>query len=142
MLKGNAVIKIIITWTINFDHCQYDFVFFKLMSLNCIQKIKNFTCIIRFNSFFFIISCFIASELYLLLFLISTPDVDLCDSSPCKNNGTCIELINRFQCQCPVEFNGTTCSTGIKWISSKIWWPFILCNKNLMINGGIRNSSF
>lgn len=122
LLKGNAVIK-----NNNHRYCQCSSINEKKMILYTLNlchwsalKRLQFLLVFYVLIHFFIISCFIATELYLLLFLISTIDVDLCASSPCKNNGTCVDLTNRFQCQCPLEFNGTTCSTGIKLLLSKI----------------------
>ena len=36
-------------------------------------------------------------------------EIDECVSSPCENNGTCEDLVNRFRCSCPVNYYGTTC---------------------------------
>jgi hypothetical protein len=35
-------------------------------------------------------------------------DIDECADSPCLNNGTCLNQLNAFQCQCPNGFSGTT----------------------------------
>lgn len=35
-----------------------------------------------------------------------------CSSKPCQNNGTCIDLINRFECQCVPGYTGTQCEVG------------------------------
>lgn len=37
-------------------------------------------------------------------------DVDECAMHPCLNNGTCIDLINDYQCHCINGFNGTNCT--------------------------------
>lgn len=39
-------------------------------------------------------------------------DVDECVSQPCQNNGSCIDLINGYQCNCTNMFNGMTCTDG------------------------------
>lgn len=39
-------------------------------------------------------------------------DIDECASQPCQNNGTCIDLINGYQCNYTDGFNGTTCTDG------------------------------
>ncbi|XP_020628450.1 ryncolin-2-like [Orbicella faveolata] len=41
-------------------------------------------------------------------------DIDDCASHPCKNNGTCTDRVNGFNCSCAPGFNGTQCeiSTG------------------------------
>jgi hypothetical protein len=35
-------------------------------------------------------------------------DIDECADSPCLNNGTCLNQLNAFQCQCPNGFLGTS----------------------------------
>uniref|UniRef100_A0A914W2T8 EGF-like domain-containing protein n=1 Tax=Plectus sambesii TaxID=2011161 RepID=A0A914W2T8_9BILA len=39
-------------------------------------------------------------------------DIDACSSSPCENNGTCIDLENSFHCMCMVGFIGQRCNVG------------------------------
>ena len=39
-------------------------------------------------------------------------DIDECSSQPCQNNGTCINEINRYKCNCPNGFTGTQCKQG------------------------------
>lgn len=41
-----------------------------------------------------------------------SPDVDECQSEPCKNGGTCRDLPGSFACYCPEGFVGTQCETG------------------------------
>ena len=36
-------------------------------------------------------------------------DIDECKSNPCKNGGTCGDLINGFNCSCVLGFDGTLC---------------------------------
>lgn len=40
-------------------------------------------------------------------------EIDECQSNPCKNNGTCIDLIGSFNCNCTAGFNGTQCENNI-----------------------------
>ena len=40
-------------------------------------------------------------------------EIDECQSNPCKNNGTCIDLIGSFNCTCVTGFNGTQCENNI-----------------------------
>ncbi|KAF2981748.1 hypothetical protein EK904_014766, partial [Melospiza melodia maxima] len=42
-----------------------------------------------------------------------TPDVDECQSEPCKNSGTCQDLPGSFACSCPEGFLGTQCETEV-----------------------------
>ena len=39
-------------------------------------------------------------------------DIDECDSNPCVNNGTCIDGVNGFTCNCTREFGGDRCEIG------------------------------
>ena len=41
-------------------------------------------------------------------------DIDECASDPCKNGATCLDGIDRFQCQCPGGYRGRDCSIGRK----------------------------
>ncbi|XP_038074975.1 P-selectin-like [Patiria miniata] len=36
---------------------------------------------------------------------------DLCDSGPCVNEGTCIDVPGGFTCQCPAGYDGPTCDS-------------------------------
>ena len=47
---------------------------------------------------------------YLILFFL---DIDECEFFPCENNGTCIDLIDDFSCDCAAGFSGETCETSI-----------------------------
>ena len=37
------------------------------------------------------------------------PDGDECNPNPCRNNGTCHDLISSFSCDCPVGYTGPQC---------------------------------
>lgn len=37
-------------------------------------------------------------------------DINECASQPCKNNGTCIDLINEYKCYCTNGYIGTNCT--------------------------------
>ena len=39
-------------------------------------------------------------------------DVNECASMPCQNNGTCIDYINGFTCNCTSAFTGAVCETS------------------------------
>ena len=65
---------------------------------------------------------FLLSDLFCLFALGRAPsnitisssytDIDDCASHPCKNNGTCTDRVNGFNCSCAPGFNGTQCETG------------------------------
>ena len=38
--------------------------------------------------------------------------VDLCDSDPCQNGGTCVTEECGFSCQCTDDYVGDTCETS------------------------------
>lgn len=39
--------------------------------------------------------------------------MDYCASSPCKNGGTCMNLLGSFSCNCTAEYTGTYCEIPI-----------------------------
>ena len=39
-------------------------------------------------------------------------DIDNCANHPCKNNETCTDRVNGFNCNCAPGFNGTQCEIG------------------------------
>lgn len=47
-------------------------------------------------------------------------DIDECEVQPCQNNGTCIDLINNYQCYCTDGFNGKNCTISklkiLRWV--------------------------
>lgn len=49
----------------------------------------------------------------------SATDINECSSGPCQNGGTCLDLINRFECQCVTGYTGTECEIGNKFLSIK-----------------------
>ena len=40
-------------------------------------------------------------------------DTDECADDPCKNNGTCVDLVNGYDCICVAGFNDTNCTKSI-----------------------------
>jgi len=36
-------------------------------------------------------------------------EMDECASDPCQNGGTCVDLINGYQCRCTDQFTGVNC---------------------------------
>ena len=49
-------------------------------------------------------------DVFVYLFVIS--DVDECASNPCLNDGTCVDRLDGFTCQCTDGFTGTLCNNG------------------------------
>ena len=45
--------------------------------------------------------------------LSSKTDIDDCASHPCKNNGTCTDRVNGFNCSCAPGFIGTQCQKNL-----------------------------
>lgn len=41
------------------------------------------------------------------------PDINECESSPCKHGATCIDLVNAYQCNCAPGFSGLNCEINI-----------------------------
>ncbi|WAR18539.1 EYS-like protein, partial [Mya arenaria] len=40
------------------------------------------------------------------------PEINECESSPCRNGGVCLDRVNSFTCNCPLGFAGVDCSDG------------------------------
>ncbi|XP_035661274.1 uncharacterized protein LOC118405716 [Branchiostoma floridae] len=40
-------------------------------------------------------------------------DIDECESSPCENDGTCVDDINSYTCTCPPGYGGDNCQSDI-----------------------------
>lgn len=41
-------------------------------------------------------------------------DINECEVRPCKNNGTCVDLVNGYQCFCTNAFSGIDCANDKK----------------------------
>ena len=37
------------------------------------------------------------------------PDINECQSNPCRNGGTCYDRVNGFECGCPIGWEGDAC---------------------------------
>lgn len=57
-------------------------------------------------------------------------NTDECLSTPCLNNGSCIDDINSYKCHCRRGFIGTNCETNVNecWPDPCLHgrWPFLL----------------
>ena len=40
-------------------------------------------------------------------------DINECSPNPCKNGGSCTDLVNGFSCSCVAGYNGDDCSNGM-----------------------------
>lgn len=40
-------------------------------------------------------------------------DIDECASQPCKNDATCTDRVNGYNCSCAPGFNGTQCEMEV-----------------------------
>ena len=47
-----------------------------------------------------------------VLMMIFSTDTNECEPNPCGNNGTCIDGIRSFKCNCTSGWTGLTCETG------------------------------
>ena len=39
--------------------------------------------------------------------------LDMCQSQPCQNGGTCVDNINSYTCNCLPDYTGPNCDIGI-----------------------------
>ena len=39
-------------------------------------------------------------------------DINECSPNPCKNGGSCTDLVNGFSCSCVAGYTGEDCSNG------------------------------
>ena len=69
-------------------------------------------------------------------FIVLPPvDVNECASNPCKNNGVCVNRVNRFDCACKAGFTGSTCEKGMYMLCGygvgsglkRAWCVFVEC---------------
>ena len=47
-----------------------------------------------------------------LLFL----DVNECEANPCKNGGTCVDLVGDYRCDCVPGYTGEDCEKGTHYL--------------------------
>ena len=78
------------------------------LSLSCIF-VMNQESMCHFCQLYSKISCLILETNCLSN---SFLDIDDCIEQPCKNNGTCIDGVNNYTCNCNDMYTGRNCSTG------------------------------
>ena len=100
---------------------------------NCTDQVNNYVCtcdigyagrncgISKFLPYCFVFTLFQSSYLssscfvLLLTFLLRLAfftDIDDCADTPCKNYGTCNDLINGYNCSCTPGYTGQNCTQG------------------------------
>jgi hypothetical protein len=50
--------------------------------------------------------------MHISFFFISSTETNECDPNPCKNCGTCIDLVYDHKCKCDYGFYGDHCENG------------------------------
>jgi len=60
-------------------------------------------------------------------------EIEICDSSPCMNGGTCRQDFGKYECHCAPGYTGLNCETG--W--SCICVLFCSFMKTLFVNVNI-----
>ena len=46
------------------------------------------------------------------IYRFSVTDTDECADNPCENNGTCVDLVNAYDCICAAGFNDSNCTNS------------------------------
>ena len=58
-------------------------------------------------------------------------DVNECNSNPCRNGGTCVDLINGYVCRCRNGYTGVNCERRTSFCFEK--WRRILPACNVLL---------
>ena len=53
-------------------------------------------------------------------------DVNECFDDPCRNGGTCNDLLNMYQCECVIGFAGVNCEEGQYYCNKLHFGPCII----------------
>jgi jagged-like protein len=80
----------------------------------CVDKINAFQCICKEGWEGALCNISKSSSIYCALYhrpsLFVFADTDDCNANPCRNNGTCVDRIADFECNCKNGWKGKTCS--------------------------------
>ena len=58
------------------------------------------------------------TDTYYILACILLVDIDECASDPCMNDGTCLDQVNMFECQCADAYYGDSCECKSSSVSA------------------------
>ena len=84
-----------------------------MLLCNSICCFLNYYSAVGFLHFALLVAVLsIVYDRLLTFYLIPQDNIDDCANHPCKNNGTCTDRVNAFNCSCAPGFNGTQCETG------------------------------
>jgi hypothetical protein len=90
----------------------------------CVDAINYFTCscVAGFSGSNWYVLCRLSVALKsqtAVCSLCSQTEINECQSQPCLNGGTCVDQINRFDCQCVAGYTGAQCQTDVNECSSQ-----------------------
>ena len=54
-------------------------------------------------------------------------EINECSPNPCKNDGSCTDLVNGFSCSCVAGYNGDDCSSGKYHSEHNILHTYLYC---------------
>ena len=49
----------------------------------------------------------------LRMVILNVSDINECSPDPCKNGGTCVDLVGSYRCNCKTGYSGDDCETGL-----------------------------